>query len=178
MIELKNQLKRSWKEHNKSAIAGIIIVGVIFAICICESLYSKENLVMVKNTDSEQIQSAKKQDDYIPISEGWKSSKTVKGDITEVQKLKLDGFIENWKNGDITDSDLKDTIMKYLGEQGIEYKEVSVTSKGNTLYDEIPEVNVSDGGNLYSFICIYSTGKQNPKGTNKTVCYNWKVFVF
>jgi hypothetical protein len=173
---LKKQLKKLWKEYNKAVIAGIIIVGIIFTIFI--SLCSKEKPVMIKNTDSKQTQYAKEQNDYVPISVGWKVSKTAKGDITPAQKLKLDKFIESWKNRKISDSDLKDNIMKYLDEQGVNYKEVSVTSKGYTLYGEIPEVNLRDGGNLYSFVGIYSTGKQNPNGTNKTVCYNWSVFVF
>lgn len=166
------------KKNNKFLVALLAISILLLGIYICASLYSKENPVMIKNTDSEQAPYDKVKDVYVPISEGWKDSKSAKGDITEVQKLKLDKFIESWKKGDITDSDLKDTIMKYLNEQGIEYKEVSVSSKGHTLYDEVPEVNLSDGGNLYSFVGIYSTGKQNPNGTEKTVCYNWTAFVF
>ncbi|HIG0358606.1 TPA: hypothetical protein ACX96Z_000162 [Clostridium sporogenes] len=171
-------MKKLWKEHNKAVIAWSIIVGIIFVICICISLCPKENPVMIKNTDPEQTQYAKGQNEYVPISEGWKASKTAKGDITSAQKLKLDGFIESWKNGNMSDSDLKDNIMKYLDEQKIDYKEVSVSSKGYTLYDEIPKVSFRGGGNLYSFVGIYSTGKQNPNGTQKTVCYNWSAFVF
>lgn len=166
------------KKSNKFLVALLVISSLLLGIYICISLYSKENPVVIKNTDSEQTQYDKGKDAYVPISEGWKASKSAKGDITEVQKLKLDKFIENWKKGDITDSDLKDTIMKYLNEQGIDYKEVSVNSKGHTLYDEVPEVNLSDGGNLYSFVGIYSTGKQNSNGTDKTVCYNWTAFAF
>lgn len=175
---MKKQLKKLWKDHNKALISGIIIVVTIFVICICISLSPKENQVTVKNTDLKNTQYVKGQNEYVPISEGWKVSKTANGDITLAQKLKLDGFIESWKNGNISDSDLKSNIMKYLDEQGIDYKEVSVTSKGYTLYDEIPEVILRDGGNLYSFVGIYSTGKQNPNGTHKTVCYNWSAFVF
>lgn len=137
------------------------------------SLNSREKHVAVSDSSKNLVQ-----DNYVPISKGWKESKTSKGDITSVQKTKLDGLIESWKKGDMSDSDLKNNIMKYLDEQGIDYKEVSVTSKGYTLYDKIPEVNLRDGGNLYSFVGIYSTGKQNPNGTHKTVCYNWSAFVF
>ena len=56
--------------------------------------------------------------------------------------------------------------------------EVSVTSKGYALFDKVPEIDLRDGGNLYSYVGTYSTGKQNPDGTNKTVCYNWSAFVF
>jgi len=166
------------KKNNKLLIALLAISILLLGIYICVSLYLKENPVMIENTDSDQTQYDKGKDIYVPISEGWKASKSAKGNITEVQKLKLDGFIENWKNGNTSDSDLKDNIMKYLDQQGIEYKEVSITSKGYTLYDNIPEVNLGDGGNLYSFVGIYSTGKQNPNGTHKTVCYNWSAFVF
>lgn len=115
---------------------------------------------------------------YVPISEGWKDSKSAKGDITSTQKADLDSMIESWKNEAVSDAELKDRIMKYLDEQGIAYMEVSVTSKGYALYDVIPEIDLRDGGNLYSFVGTYSTGKQNPDGTDKTVCYNWSVFVF
>lgn len=115
---------------------------------------------------------------YVPILEGWKASKSAKGDITASQKSDLDGIIESWKSGSVSDAELKGRIMKYLDEQGISYMEVSVTSKGYALYDVIPEIDLRDGGNLYSFVGTYSTGKQNPDGTAKTVCYNWSAFVF
>lgn len=115
---------------------------------------------------------------YVPISEGWKASESAKGDITSEQKEKLDGMIEGWKDGTVTDLDLKEQVENYLNEQGISYVEVSVTSQGYALYDTIPSIELKDGGNLYSFVGIYCTGKQNPDGTNKTVCYNWSAFIF
>ena len=115
---------------------------------------------------------------YVPISEGWKASETAKGDITSAQKADIDSMIESWKSGTMSDTELKEKIVSYLEEQGIEYMEVSVTSKGYALYDVLPEVDLRDGGNLYSFVGTYSTGMQNPDGTNKTVCYNWSAFVF
>ena len=115
---------------------------------------------------------------YVPISEGWKSEASAKGDINSAQKADLDSMIQNWKSGALTDADLKDKIISYLEEQKIDYMEVSVTSKGYALFDEVPEIDLRDGGNLYSFVGTYSTGKQNPDGTNKTVCYNWSAFVF
>jgi len=118
------------------------------------------------------------EDKYVPISEGWKASETAKGDITAAQKADIDSMIESWKSGTMTDAQLKEKIIAYFDGQGIEYMEVSVTSKGYALYDVLPEVDLRDGGNLYSFVGTYSTGKQNPDGTNKTVCYNWSAFVF
>jgi hypothetical protein len=115
---------------------------------------------------------------YVPISEGWKASETAKGDITSIQKADLDSMIESWKSRAISDVELKEKIVTYLEEQGIDYMEVSVTSKGYALYDVLPVIDLRDGGNLYSFVGTYSTGKQNPDGTNKTVCYNWSAFVF
>lgn len=115
---------------------------------------------------------------YVPISEGWKSEASAKGDINSAQKADLDSMIQNWKLGALTDADLKDKIISYLEEQKIDYMEVSVTSKGYALFDEVPEIDLRDGGNLYSYVGTYSTGKQNPDGTNKTVCYNWSAFVF
>lgn len=115
---------------------------------------------------------------YVPISEGWKASETAKGDITSAQKADIDSMIESWKSGTMTDAELKEKIVAYLDEQGIEYMEVSVTSKGYALFDEVPEIDLREGGNLYSYVGTYSTGKQNPDGTNKTVCYNWSAFVF
>lgn len=115
---------------------------------------------------------------YVPISEGWKATDSAKGDITSAQKADLDALIEIWRAGSLTDTELKDKIISYLEEQKIDYMEVSVTSKGYALFDEVPVIDLRDGGNLYSFVGCYSTGKQNPDGTNKTVCYNWSVFVF
>lgn len=115
---------------------------------------------------------------YVPISEGWKAEASAKGDITSAQKADLDSMIQTWKLGDLTDAELKDKIISYLEEQKIDYMEVSVTSKGYALFDEVPEIDLRDGGNLYSYVGTYSTGKQNPNGTNKTVCYNWSAFVF
>lgn len=115
---------------------------------------------------------------YVPISEGWKAEASAKGDITSVQKADLDSMIQTWKSGDLTDAELKEKIISYLEEQKIDYMEVSVTSKGYALFDEVPEIDLRDGGNLYSYVGTYSTGKQNPDGTNKTVCYNWSAFVF
>ncbi|MDD3206584.1 MAG: hypothetical protein PHS74_12755 [Lachnospiraceae bacterium] len=115
---------------------------------------------------------------YVPISEGWKATDSAKGDITSAQKADLDALIETWRAGSLTDTELKEKIISYLGEQKIDYMEVSVTSKGYALFDEVPVIDLRDGGNLYSFVGCYSTGKQNPDGTNKTVCYNWSAFVF
>lgn len=115
---------------------------------------------------------------YVPISEGWKAEASAKGDITSAQKADLDSLIQTWKSGVLTDAELKEKIINYLEEQKIDYMEVSVTSKGYALFDEVPEIDLRDGGNLYSYVGTYSTGKQNPDGTNKTVCYNWSAFVF
>ena len=115
---------------------------------------------------------------YVPISEGWKATDSAKGDITSAQKANLDALIETWRAGSLTDTELKEKIISYLEEQKIDYMEVSVTSKGYALFDEVPVIDLRDGGNLYSFVGCYSTGKQNPDGTNKTVCYNWSAFVF
>lgn len=115
---------------------------------------------------------------YVPISEGWKAEASAKGDINSAQKADLDSMIQSWKSGALSDAELKDKIISYLEEQKIDYMEVSVTSKGYALFDEVPEIDLRDGGNLYSFVGTYSTGKQNPDGTNKTVCYNWSAFVF
>ena len=115
---------------------------------------------------------------YVPISEGWKAEASAKGDITSAQKADLDSLIQTWKSGALTDSELKVKIISYLEEQNIDYMEVSVTSKGYALFEKVPEIDLRDGGNLYSFVGTYSTGKQNPDGTNKTVCYNWSAFVF
>ena len=115
---------------------------------------------------------------YVPISGGWKVTDSAKGDITSAQKADLDALIETWRAGSLTDTELKEKVISYLEEQKIDYMEVSVTSKGYALYDEVPAIDLRDGGNLYSFVGCYSTGKQNPGGTNKTVCYNWSAFVF
>lgn len=115
---------------------------------------------------------------YVPISEGWKAEASAKGDITSAQKADIDSMIQTWKSGALSDAELKDKIISYLEEQKIDYMEVSVTSKGYALFDEVPEIDLRDGGNLYSYVGTYSTGKQNPDGTNKTVCYNWSAFVF
>lgn len=115
---------------------------------------------------------------YVPISAGWKVEDSAKGDITSSQKADLNAMITSWKAGKLSDSELKTMIMNYLDDQGIDYMEVSVTSDGYALYDEIPEIDLRDGGNLYSYVGTYSTGEQNPDGTEKTVCYNWSAFVF
>ena len=119
-----------------------------------------------------------KETKYVPISEGWKAEASAKGDITSVQKTDLDSMIQIWKSGALTDAELKEKIISYLEEQKIDYMEVSVTSKGYALFDEVPEIDLRDGGNLYSYVGTYSTGEQNPDGTNKTVCYNWSAFIF
>lgn len=115
---------------------------------------------------------------YVPISEGWKAEASAKGDIISAQKADIDSMVQTWKSGALSDAELKDKIISYLEEQKIDYMEVSVTSKGYALFDEVPEIDLRDGGNLYSYVGTYSTGKQNPDGTNKTVCYNWSAFVF
>lgn len=115
---------------------------------------------------------------YVPISKGWKSSKSVKGNITSSQKADLDSMIKSWKKGKLSDSELKAKIESYLSEQNIDYMEVSVTSKAYALYNKIPAIGLKNGSNLYSFFGTYSTGKKNPDGTNKTVCYNWSAYVF
>jgi outer membrane biosynthesis protein TonB len=125
-----------------------------------------------------QKEAEKEEKSYVPVSEGWKAAKSVKGDITFAQKAALDAMVEVWRSGSLSDSELKTKIMEYLEEQKITCTEVSVTSQGYALYSQVPEIELSDGGNYYSFVGTYSTGKQNPDGTEKTIFYNWSVFVF
>ena len=125
-----------------------------------------------------QKEAEKEEKSYVPVSEGWKAAKSVKGDITFAQKAALDAMVEVWRSGSLSDTELKTKIMEYLEEQKITCTEVSVTSQGYALYDQVPEIELSDGGNYYSFVGTYSTGKQNPEGTEKTIFYNWSVFVF
>lgn len=143
-----------------------------------ETTEEKSEEPEVKSTTEPTTITPVQENKYVPISEGWKASETAKGDITSAQKEDIDSMIESWKSGTMNDAALKEKIVAYLDEQGIEYMEVSVTSKGYALYDVLPEIDLRDGGNLYSFVGTYSTGKQNPDGTNKTVCYNWSAFVF
>lgn len=139
----------------------------------------KEKSKIDNNTDKETVATvAEVITNHVPIAAGWKVEDSAKGDITSSQKAKLDAMITSWKAGELSDSELKTMIMNYLDDQGIEYMEVSVTSDGYALYDEIPEIDLRDGGNLYSYVGTYSTGEQNPDGTEKTVCYNWSAFVF
>ena len=115
---------------------------------------------------------------YVPISEGWKAEASAKGNIILEQKAYLDSLIPIWKSGAITDEELRGKIIAFLNEQMIEYLEVDITSKGYSLCDKVPVIDLRDGGNLYSYVGTYSTGKQNPDGTNLTEFYNWSVFVF
>ncbi len=142
-----------------------------------EKQKSSEEKEQVSQTPKQNIAETEK-DDYVPISEGWKDAKSAKGEITSAQKQELDAMVETWKSGVVSDAELKTNIMEYLKVQEIKYTEVSVTSQGYALYDEVPKIELHDGGNLYSFVGTYSTGKQNPDGTDKTVFYNWSVFVF
>lgn len=115
---------------------------------------------------------------YVPISKGWKATKSVKGEISDTHKKALDAMIKHWMNGEFTDAALKKAMEGYLQEQEIEYYEVAVTSEGYSLYEKIPEISLENGANPYSFMGIYSTGEQNPGGTNKTVCHIWTAYVF
>lgn len=150
-----------------------------------ETNAEEETTLVVKPTEESSTQSEPTatvspttETKYVPISEGWKAEGAAKGDITSAQKADLDSMIQTWKSGALSDAELKDKIISYLEEQNIGYMEVSVTSKGYALFDEVPEIDLRDGGNLYSYVGTYSTGNQNPDGTNKTVCYNWSAFVF
>jgi outer membrane biosynthesis protein TonB len=150
-----------------------------------ETKSEKETTAVVKSTEKPASQAEPTatvapttETKYVPISEGWKAEASAKGDINSAQKVDLDSMIQSWKSGALSDVELKDKIISYLEEQKIDYMEVSVTSKGYALFDEVPEIDLRDGGNLYSYVGTYSTGKQNPDGTNKTVCYNWSTFVF
>lgn len=145
----------------------------------------EETTLAVKQTDKPDSQSETTttvplitETKYVPISEGWKAEASSKGDITTAQKADLDSMIQTWKLGTLSDAELKDKIISYLDEQKIDYMEVSVTSKGYALYDAVPVIDLRDGGNLYSYVGTYSTGIQNPDGTDKTVFYNWSAFVF
>ena len=131
-----------------------------------------------KTETKKKTQTKKKTKKYVPISKGWKTSKSVVGDMTADQKAALDQMIVDWKAKKLTDNQLKSKMENYLQEQNIDYMEVSVTSKGKALYEKIPKLDWLRGGNLYSFCGTYCTGKKNPGGTNKTVCYNWSAFVF
>lgn len=115
---------------------------------------------------------------YVPISKGWKATKSVKGEISDTHKKALDAMIKRWMDGEFTDAALKKAMEGYLQEQEIEYYEVAVTSEGYSLYEKIPEISLENGANPYSFMGIYSTGEQNPGGTNKTVCHIWTAYVF
>lgn len=185
---MKEKIKMFLKVHWKPIAVVIALIVVTAGIMIAHNSVVKEKpMEVVADMRSKEVVSDEKsavtetptrETKYVPISEGWKVAKSAKGHITSAQKVNIDSMIEIWKSGNLTDTELKEKIISYFKEQKIDYKEVSVTSKGYTLYDEIPEIDLRDGGNLYSFVGTYSTGKQNPDGTNKTVCYNWSAFVF
>lgn len=185
---MKEKIKIFLKAHWKPIVGVIALIVVATGIMIAYNSVVKEKPIeavedmrgkeVVSDGKSTVTKTPTTEAKYVPISEGWKVAKSVKGNITSAQKGKLDSLIEIWKSGNLTDTELKEKIINYLEEQKIDYNEVSVTSKGYTLYDEIPEIDLRDGGNLYSFVGTYSTGKQNPDATNKTVCYNWSAFVF
>lgn len=185
---MKKKIKIFLKVHWKPIFGVIALFVVATGIMVAYNWVVKEkHMEAVEDMRSKEVvidgksvvtKTPTVEEKYVPISEGWKVAKSVKGNITSAQKAKLDSLIEIWKYGNLTDTELKNKIINYLKEQKIDYKEVSVTSKGYALYDEVPEIDLRDGGNLYSFVGTYSTGKQNPDGTNKTVCYNWSAFVF
>ncbi|NMC59418.1 MAG: hypothetical protein GYA51_08570 [Candidatus Methanofastidiosa archaeon] len=185
---MKEKIKIFLKVHLKPIAGVVALIVVATGIMVAynsvvkekhkkavEDMRVKEVVIDGKSAVTKTPTSEEK---YVPISEGWKISKSAKGNITSAQKANIDSLIEIWKGGNLTDIELKEKIINYLKEQKIDYNEISVTSKGYTLYDEVPEIDLRDGGNLYSFVGTYSTGKQNPDGTNKTVCYNWSAFVF
>ncbi len=185
---MKEKIKIFLKVHWKPIAVVIALIVVTSSIIMAyKSVVKEKHMVAVEDMRSKEVVIDEKsvvtktptvEEKYVPISEGWKVAKSAKGNITSAQKAKLDSLIEIWKGGNLTDIELKEKIINYLKEQKIDYNEISVTSKGYTLYDEVPEIDLRDGGNLYSFVGTYSTGKQNPDGTNKTICYNWSVFVF
>ena len=115
---------------------------------------------------------------YVPIPEGFIASKSVAGDLTDGQRKEIDEKVRQWQSGVYEDIELKAELEAYLREQQIGYLEVSVTSEGYNLLEEVPEIGLADDGNLYSFLGIYSTGQQNPEGTDSTICYHWSVFIF
>ena len=166
------------------AKASFVIKPIVTADVSLDSSIARTRLTMKEETKVavatkvKKTQTKKKSKKYVPISKGWKTSKSVGGDITAGQKAALDQMIADWKAKKLTDNELKSKMENYLQEQNIDYKEVCVTSKGKALYKKIPKPDCLNGGNLYSFCGTYCTGKKNPGGTNKTVCYNWSVFVF
>lgn len=185
---MKEKIKIFLKVHWKPIFCVIALIVITTGIMIAYNSVVKEKYMeAVEDMREKEVVSDGKglvtktpttEAKYVPISKGWKVAKSAKGNITSAQKAKLDSLIEIWKSGNFTDTELREKIITYLKEQKIDYNEVSVTSKGYTLYDEVPEIDLRDGGNLYSFVGTYSTGKQNPDGTNKTVCYNWSAFIF
>lgn len=182
--KIKIFLKVHWKPISGMIALIVVATGIMIAY---NSVVKEKHMEAVEDMRGKEVVSDGKsvvtktpttEAKYVPISEGWKVAKSANGNITSAQKARFDSLIEIWKSGNLTDTELKEKIISYLNEQKIDYKEVSVTSKGYALYDEVPEIDLRDGGNLYSFVGTYCTGKQNPDGTNKTVCYNWSAFVF
>lgn len=152
-------------------IAGVLMLLLFFAA----SDYMQGR---GERTTKAELEEGIEHDVYTPISEGWKASKSVSDNLTGKQKKEIDGMVESWKEGSYSDTELKEELEAYLNKEEIAHMEVSVKSSSPNLMDEIPEIELQNGGNLYSFLGIYSTGEQNPEGTKKTVCHQWSVFIF
>ena len=196
---MKNEKNKVWRNHKWVKGMICMVAGALFlggwgiaensnkvvanaaansAVEVTQSTVSNQlttNALAVKKVVVAKTKSKK----YVPISKGLKTSKSTKDKtVSKKQKAALDKMVKKWKAKKYTDASLKTAIENYLLDQKVSFREVNVTSKGKALYAKIPKAEIEEGGNPYSFFGTYCTGKKNPGGTNKTVCYNWSVFVF
>ena len=115
---------------------------------------------------------------YVPIPAGWNEHNSVCGpQINATQKAYIDGLVNNWKNGGMTDSALQTALEQYLNSQGVDYMFVSLQGKSPFIATKLyPTITPSSNGAPYYTCAHYSTGVKN-KDSNQTNCYEYEILI-
>ena len=88
----------------------------------------------------------------------------------------MDGLVNNWKNGGMTDSALQTALEQYLNLQGVDYMFVSLKGKSTFIATKLYPTIATPSSFVYDMKAHYSTGVKN-KDCNMTNCYEFDVLI-
>lgn len=119
--------------------------------------------------------------EYVPLAEGWIYEKSLTDStMNSTQQAKIDGWVKTWKDGGMSDEELKREIQGYLSTEGLSFNMIFVYNKSRFISDHTDVVSQSSGeGAVYSYEAVYCTGERDPNSyRDYTVFYSWSVTVF
>lgn len=130
-----------------------------------------------QDTKKDEAKPAEKTE-YVPLAEGWIYEKTKIGSaMNSTQQAQIDKWVKVWRDGGMSDEELKREIHGYLSTEGISFTMLLVYNKSRFISDTSDVIFHPHSEDIpYSYQATYCTGERDPNSSRDyTVFYEWIV---